>query len=132
MSIVRLFVGSGTTAGVYRSTSMTSMTPPATLILVGLFSAARSAAGSTAPSAGWGLKSFIVSPPGDHERHRAAHPALKRPLEGLWRRPTRHAPRPGASQRACAVTSRAVKPNREDSGHRAVARCRVPAADKAS
>jgi hypothetical protein len=25
-----------------------------------------------------------------------------------------------------------VKPNREDSGHRAVARCRVPAADGAS
>ncbi len=30
------------------------------------------------------------------------------------------------------MTSRAVKPNREDSGHRAVARCRVPAADMAS
>ena len=30
------------------------------------------------------------------------------------------------------MTSRAVKPNRKDSGHRAVARCRVPAASKSA
>lgn len=30
------------------------------------------------------------------------------------------------------MTSRAVKPNRKDSGHRAVARCRVSAASKSA
>jgi hypothetical protein len=40
------------------------------------------------------------------------HHAAARPVQG----------------QAYAVTSRTVKPNREDSGHRAVARCRVPAA----
>src|SRR5450631_3997081 len=37
----------------------------------------------------------------------------------------------GASRMGVRLTSRAVKPNREDSGHQAVARCRVPAADRA-
>ena len=41
------FMRSGTRPGVYRSTSITSIVPPATLILVGLFSATLNAAGST-------------------------------------------------------------------------------------